>query len=282
MALKTRKMQEAIKQLDAASRAAAPSVQTDRRGVRLPFPTRMVFAHVIGEGHCVQQFAAIPRNLSTRGVGFVHSQFVHPNVKSQITLPMLNGQWMRVAGKVVNCRHVAGHMHEIGVHLDEPIDLAQFTEVGELHRQRVHDEYEKMRDAIRSEREKMQTLLVVTLDEERAKMWNQTLGDSLGTLYVVTSLEEARAAVQDTSVSGCVIDQLPTPHGASKVVAAVRKANMTVPIIALVEDPQPGNSELITAHGASACVPADTPSEDLIMLVLQQCDVIAMHRDLAL
>jgi CheY-like chemotaxis protein len=88
----------------------------NRRGVRVDFNIGSVI-----------KYSVAPRNISSRGLAFIHGQFVHPQSPCQVILPNRRHEWVKVEGLVVGCRHVAGLIHEVSVCFAEVIDLAQFV-----------------------------------------------------------------------------------------------------------------------------------------------------------
>jgi CheY-like chemotaxis protein len=94
---------------------------------RLPYHTASgVVATLHHPGGSVVNYLVRPRNLSRRGVGFLHGNFVHIGSRCQIHLLRLDKRAQAINGTVARCQHVGGLVHEIGVRFDEPIELSQF------------------------------------------------------------------------------------------------------------------------------------------------------------
>ena len=72
-----------------------------------------------------------PRNLSEGGLGFIHGTFVYPGSKAVVTLMNREKQQVSIPGKIVRCRHVRAHIHEVGMKFDEPLDLTKYMALGE-------------------------------------------------------------------------------------------------------------------------------------------------------
>lgn len=68
------------------------------------------------------------RNISTGGVGFFHSAFVHRGTRCYVALRTLSGQGVAVSGEVTWCRFLSNCTHEVGVRCDEEINLTQFLD----------------------------------------------------------------------------------------------------------------------------------------------------------
>jgi hypothetical protein len=67
-----------------------------------------------------------PRNLSEGGLGFIHGTFVYPGSKAVVSLFNREGEQVSIPGKIVRCRHVRAHIHELGMKFDEPVDLTKY------------------------------------------------------------------------------------------------------------------------------------------------------------
>ena len=75
------------------------------------------------------------RNISSSGMSLLHSSFVYPKTRGRIRLRhRLRGE-VELVGTVVRCAHVRGHIHEVGLHFDEPIDVQAFADIDHLAQQ---------------------------------------------------------------------------------------------------------------------------------------------------
>ena len=68
------------------------------------------------------------RNLSSGGVGFIHSTFLYGNTPCHIALQTRYRESVALSGKVMWCRHVAGQGHEIGMSFDQMIEIDEFID----------------------------------------------------------------------------------------------------------------------------------------------------------
>ncbi len=80
-------------------------------------------------GGSVANYLVRPRNISVMGLGFLHGNFLYVGSRAgvQLRLPR-NGGFTNAAGRIVRCQHVRGHVHEVGMKFDQPVDLALFIE----------------------------------------------------------------------------------------------------------------------------------------------------------
>ncbi|MBC7833490.1 MAG: PilZ domain-containing protein [Phycisphaerales bacterium] len=104
-----------------------------RKFPRFPYqiPTGMQ-VEFVRAGESQNKFVVWPRNVSRFGVGFIHGTFVYNDTTARIDLRTLDHQPVRVEGKVVQCRHIRGRVHEIGIEFEEPILVEQFVPVETL------------------------------------------------------------------------------------------------------------------------------------------------------
>lgn len=71
------------------------------------------------------QFRIRCRNISSSGIGFLHGQFVHENTPCEIILINAQQHGFLLPAKVVRCRFIEKHIHEIGIAFAQPIDFKQ-------------------------------------------------------------------------------------------------------------------------------------------------------------
>lgn len=68
-----------------------------------------------------------PRNLSSKGIGFVHGSFLYVGSHCSVTLKARDGKLAQITGKVARCAYLHGRVHEIGVKFDEPLKLSEYV-----------------------------------------------------------------------------------------------------------------------------------------------------------
>lgn len=66
------------------------------------------------------------RNISARGLSFLHGGFVHPGTLCVVQLLTARGAQQNVVGIVRRCRYVQNNVHEVAVHFKNAIDPAAF------------------------------------------------------------------------------------------------------------------------------------------------------------
>ncbi len=116
-----------------------------RRDERVPYRRSSgVVVTLVHPGGSVARYLVRPRNLSRCGMGFLHGGFVHEGSKCQVHLQKLDSTPHVIMGAVARCQHVTGMVHEIGVRLEEEIDLAIFTPIQSAPGPELADQSEEL------------------------------------------------------------------------------------------------------------------------------------------
>lgn len=102
-----------------------------RRDMRIPYTlVKSISITVHHPGGSVIVYQVVPRTISRTGFGILHGNFIYPGTQVELPLTSVNGQSVRLWGKVVRCRLVRGRVHEVGVRFDRPIKLADYLPMG--------------------------------------------------------------------------------------------------------------------------------------------------------
>jgi len=124
---------------DMDAKAGAFSGKNRRKESRKRYKkTLRIVVRVAHPGGSEMTFAVRTRDLSARGLGFVHGNFLYPGTPCTIILPTNDKRMIAYHGKIVRCRLAGGKLHEVGVefgenldlsaHLDEDVELADDAE----------------------------------------------------------------------------------------------------------------------------------------------------------
>lgn len=79
-------------------------------------------------------YLAPTRNLSARGMAFLHGMFVHDGTKCTIQLISQYGSWSEITGTVIGCRYVESGVHEVCVNFDDKIEPSDFCRAAVSYR----------------------------------------------------------------------------------------------------------------------------------------------------
>ena len=104
-----------------------------RQSSRLKFRHPSISMEIIQPGGGQTHITVACRNLSRTGLGFLHSSYVHTGTRVVLTLTHHSAQRVRVAAKVVRCRHVTRTVHDVGVMFETPINIRDFMELDPLN-----------------------------------------------------------------------------------------------------------------------------------------------------
>ena len=99
--------------------------------IRLPFRHSRLHLTIDHPGGGQSPFLVAGRNLTPRGLGFLHGNYLHTGTPGKINLPQTMGGFMGVRCTVIWCRHLRNHIHEIAVRFERPIDLWRHIESAE-------------------------------------------------------------------------------------------------------------------------------------------------------
>lgn len=125
-----------LSHLDEASRSQEQSVisrgRNKRATPRLSFRAANIALIANHPGRSTSKIICCSRNISENGLGVVHGGFLHPGTRCHVALPKASGERVVIEGEVVNCRHVSGQLHEIGIKFSSPINLQDFMTQDEI------------------------------------------------------------------------------------------------------------------------------------------------------
>jgi len=117
--LSPNRMKRIMGELD---RAAAPGIVKKRSMRRWQMQPQKSIC-VIHENDATSKFyTIIPRDLSATGASFLFGAFLHPGVRCEFAARRVGGRSQALPGEVVRCRHIEGHVHEVAVKFDDPIN----------------------------------------------------------------------------------------------------------------------------------------------------------------
>ena len=123
VSLPTSQLQTLLDSLDKAGGISGKKPQDGRHHRRLRYRTRRVLVRVLDERSREEAvFKAPTRNISSRGLSFLHKQMLPPGKRLTVSIPLLDDQTIHVIARVIHCRHIRGMMHEIGIRLIEQAD----------------------------------------------------------------------------------------------------------------------------------------------------------------
>lgn len=90
----------------------------------------LALLRILTESSQAPHFRIRCRNISSTGIGFMHGQFIHPGTEVEIIFVTQKREGVIVNGKVMRAQLIDGHVHNLGVQFDEPIDLDEIVAMG--------------------------------------------------------------------------------------------------------------------------------------------------------
>ena len=190
--LGARDKQKLIEYIEQSSRK---SVNSERRALRVDFQGRNCLVTITNNHGQKVRHSVLPRNLSRRGLAFVHGRFVYPDSRCQVTLPMQNGKWTVVEGVIRNCRHVSGIIHEISIVFDEALNLNDFVRLTasqqEKHRAETSQDFDPESDVDINTAGRALVIDRMATDRKLYQLWLEKLNLASSEASGVTTTIEA-------------------------------------------------------------------------------------------
>ncbi|MEM9372565.1 MAG: response regulator [Planctomycetota bacterium] len=112
-----------LKKLSSMLESGTPSGARQREHVRWSFCQTSTWLTIDHPGGSRQTLVVATRNLSRRGIGLLHSSYMYPGTRAEVTFVSGDGTPIRVTGEITRCVHVSGRVHEIGVRFDDEISI---------------------------------------------------------------------------------------------------------------------------------------------------------------
>lgn len=257
-------VREKQKLVEYIEQSGKKTVDNERRSLRVDFHGRIVLVTIINSHGQKVGHSVLPRNLSRRGLAFVHGRFVYPDSRCLVTLPMQNGKWTAVEGFVRNCRHIQGIIHEVSVVFDEALDLNQFVRLTasekERHRTEVSRDSDPESDLDVNTVGRALVIDDMATDRKLHRMWlgklNLTTNEASG---ATTTTEQMAHGQFDMILINLELGEESGPE----LIQHLRSQGYERPIIATSASESTADKEAAIAAGASAFLVKPFTLEDL-------------------
>ncbi len=199
-----------------------------KRGfVRWAFRSVAVSLSVVHPGGSSTKFNVACRNLSSGGIGVLHSAFIYNGTKCVIELKGTNGQMQTIEGTVLRCSHVQGTIHEIGIKFTKPIDPHLFISL------------DPFADGFSLENVNPESLRGVVLYIEESTldqaMVRHYLRETQVQLIVASTLDDAMQKVMN-GVDLILCDQNLGDTDGAEVIKKLRESGLSQPILMVTAD----------------------------------------------
>lgn len=251
--LTEREQGDILARLDAKSALFQGDNRRDGSRFRYQIPSGLI-VEITHPGGTVTSYLVRPRDLSSRGMAFLHGAFVYPNSPCRLILRTIKGADAAIAGKVVRCQHVTGRAHEVGIAFaktiklqdylafDSPADAGISTELPELRGQVLYIESS-----------------VVDRELLRFHLRHQGVTVTMAST-VAEGMTRMGKLVFDVVLAD--IDQLDVP--VAKLIETLRSGKHSGPVIAVTADESGPNLEAIKAEPRLQVLVKPYPLESLL------------------
>ncbi len=229
-----------------------------RESVRHKFRAKLTI-DVYQPGGNKTSHQVVVRNLSSNGLSFIHSGFLHHGTKCCLQLTTLDGAWENISANVVRCRLIKGRVHEIGLHFLAPINLEDF-----LHQSLAG------------------RILIVEDDPGYAKLITHQLAKSGREVVLADRGFKALKLVKDGHFSVILTDhEMPGMTGTT-LVKQLRETGITIPIIMMSANTSDAFRDLALEAGCDKFLPKPVRKEELLAAIDEsQCSAEVLKSDFA-
>lgn len=191
-------------------------------------------------------FCVACRNLSRGGMSVVHSSYMHVGTKCRIQmLHKTEGEkWLK--GEVVQCRHVTGRVHDVGLRFAQEVDVNDFIRLDPLSNNFSLENVDP--DKLDGR------ILLVTANDIDRKLIEVYLSETSLKMVHVAGYDEVLAQFTEP-FDAVLCDFDMDTAAASEGVQGMRSAGHAVPVIAIAGDLSEATKAAIRESRASALVP---------------------------
>jgi len=254
------------KLVDGVNQSGGQAVGQERRALRVQYTEAKAVLNLHNETGGSTRLAVVPRNLSRRGMAFVHGRFIYVDSRCEVMLKTLAGEWHTLQGVIRNCRHVSGIVHEVAVVFDEAIDLSEFVHLSPeeemIHLQELAADLPE--DSGEAVKRIAGTVLVVDDFPTDRKLFGLWLGRAgFETLSASTAAEAKNQAAQ-RNLDLAVIDLRLGGEDGLELVRELRASGFGAPIIAVSADDADKAADPATQAGANAFLTKPFTAEQLL------------------
>jgi len=245
--------------------------ELDRRGSASPNSSRRTHVrwpvHIPVVEVCVHHAGGLPtriwvacRNISSSGMSILHSSFLHKGTRVVASVPGLSGLVMTIEGTIVNCAHVKGICHELGIQFKAPIDIKSVVRL---------DPFE---GGFILEKVDPETLIgsILYLDDSPLgqSLIKHFLRETSLRLRIASTLDEARKIIEE-GVDLIISDYHVAGSNGAEFIASLRKVGVSTPTIFITSDNSDAARDKFAQAQAGAILTKPC-SQDLLLRALAE------------
>ncbi len=241
------------------------------RGVRVAYNSACVTVSITNPGGNVVNYSVIPRNISRRGIAFLHGRFIYPDSRCNIVLQTLDDESMTMDGTIVRCDHLAGTIHEVAAAFNSPIDLTLFANMTPAELEGHVEEYENDVSSGQIERGPVELGTVLLVDGYKLdrRLYGAFLDRTGYLCREAGNTQEALGVVKSYEIDAAVIDVCREPEYGMKLIGQLLESSFEGPIMAISADDCDLTRESALAAGAQVFLAKPVDGEVFIEQVHQ-------------
>lgn len=202
-----------------------------------------LIVEVYHPGGTNSNFLVQPRNLSSRGIGFLHGSFLHNGTECNVWLRAQDGKLISVLGAVARCQWICGRVHEIGVSFDAPIVLDDY-----LPPKMNPTDDARLSIPLPS----VDGRLMYLCDSDQAQHTAAPMAGMGLTTQIVATAEQALVQLQDQAAEMVLVDLSCGLDASAQAIVALREVEFTGPILVLHDNDDATDVQKLRDAGASA------------------------------
>lgn len=254
------------KLVNTVNESSGRHVDRERRALRVQYTEAKAVLTLHMETGGSTRLAVVPRNLSRRGLAFVHGRFIYSGTRCEVMLKTLADEWVAIQGVVRSCRHISGIVHEVAVVFDESVDLSDFVRLSP-EEEMIHLQ-ELAADLPESSSESVKqiagSVLVVDDFPTDRKLFGLWLSRAGFEAKPASDAKEALRHIEVDNYDLAVIDLRLGGEDGLALIQSLRAGGFSAPIIAVSASDAPEVQEEAKAAGASSFLSKPFTAEQLL------------------
>lgn len=222
---------------------------------RLGFRQQAIDVEVIQPSGGSVGFCVACRNISRGGMSVLHSAYMHVGTKCRVRLEHLRDGPQWIDAQVVQCRHVTGRAHDVGLRFTQEVDVSNFIRIDPLD---AHYSLER----IDPDKLEGRVLLITASDIDR-KLIEVYVSETNLRMVRVAEYEDALKELQQPfNLVLCDFDR--DPLESSRTITEIRSRGIPTPILAISGDKTGATRSILRETRINALIPK--PIEKLVLL----------------
>lgn len=266
-------LQEALDQLDLTSSVDDEPRNANRRAgvdIRLPYRNPRVHLTIDHPGGGQSPFIVAGRNLTQRGLAFLHGNYLHTGTPGRVELPQTIGGTASIRCTVIWCRHVRNHIHECAVRFDRPIDLWKYIEGAEAAADL----------ATRIDPTELEGTILILSDEELMRdMIVQMLAETKLQIHAFTDIDEAIASARTDPPDLVLYDANDDTKDHASIIRRFREAPIFCPLVMATGEPSQQRVQPARDAGAKGVLRKPFQQSQLLAVLMEWLNISRENAD---